>query len=148
MERAITRRGESTPLASLQEEMNDLFGHFFGGSSLVWPERTYWPAINIADKEDAVVVTAEVPGCKPEDIEISVHGNTMSISGEKKEKTEEKKKNYYHMESRYGSFRRELILPAEVNADKIEAKCQEGVLTITLPKAEKAKAKKIKVKAE
>ncbi|MCF7957996.1 MAG: Hsp20/alpha crystallin family protein [Phycisphaerae bacterium] len=89
-----------------------------------------------------------MPLCKPDDIEISVHGNTMSISGEKKEKIEEKKKDYYHMESRYGSFRRELILPAEVHADKIEARCQEGVLTITLPKAEKAKARKIMVKAE
>lgn len=145
MERAITRKREGTPLTRMQEEMNDLFGRFLGESNLVWPERTYWPAINIADQEDAVVVTAEVPGCKPDDIEISVHGNTMSISGEKKEKTEEKKKGYYHMESRFGSFRREMILPAEVNADKIHAKCQEGVLTITLPKAEKAKAKKIEI---
>ena len=94
------------------------------------------------------MVTVEVPGCKPDDIEISVHGNTMSISGEKKEKTEEKKKDYYHMESRYGSFRREMILPAEVNADKIQAKCQEGVLTITQPKADKAKAKKVKSRAD
>ena len=147
MERAVTRRREGGPLARQQDEMSDLFGRLFGDSNLVWPERTYWPAINIAEKEDAVLVTAEVPGCKPEDIEISVHGNTMSISGEKKEKTEEKKKDYYHMESRYGSFRRELILPAEVDAERIEAKCQEGVQTITLPKAEKAKAKKIKIQS-
>jgi HSP20 family protein len=148
MERAITRRRGGGPLTRLQDEMNDLFGRFFGdGGSLFWPERTYWPAINIADKDDVVIVTAEVPGCKPDDIEISVHGNTMSISGEKKEKSEEKQRDYYHMESRYGSFRREMILPAEVNADKIEAKCQEGVLTITLPKTEKAKARKIKIQS-
>ena len=145
MERAITRKREGAPLTRMQEELNDLFGRFFGESNLVWPERTYWPAINIADHEDAVVVTAEVPGCKPDDIEISVHGNTMSISGEKKEKTEEKKKDYYHMESRYGNFRRELILPAEVDADKIDAKCEAGILTITLPKSEKAKSRKIKI---
>jgi len=147
MERAITRKREGAPLTRMQEEMNDLFGRLFSGSNLLWPERTYWPAINVADQDDAVVVTAEVPGCKSDDIEISVHGNTMSISGEKKEKTEEKNKDYYHMESRFGSFRREMILPAEVNSDKIQAKCQEGVLTITLPKAEKAKAKKVEIQS-
>jgi len=147
MERTIARRKDTSPLVRQQEAMNDLLGQFFGESNLLWPERTYWPAINIADQEDAVVITAEVPGCKPNDIEISVHGNTMSLSGEKKEQTEEKNKNYYHMESRYGSFRREIILPAEINADKIHARCQEGVLTITLPKAEKAKAKKIEVQS-
>ena len=88
----------------------------------------------------------EIPGCKSEDIEISVHGNSLSIKGEKKERSEEKKENYYHMESRYGNFHRELVLPAEIDADKVQAKCEECVLKITLPKSEKAKAKIIEVK--
>jgi HSP20 family protein len=87
-----------------------------------------------------------VPGCKAEDIDISVYGNTLTISGEKKETEEEKRKDYYHVESTYGSFRRDLTLPTEVDESKIDAVCKNGVLTITLPKAEKSKAVKVKVK--
>ena len=141
------RRRETADIMRLPQRMSDLFQNLMGEWDPFAGERGFWPALDFADREDAIVIKAELPGCKPDEIEISVHGNTMSISGEKKEKTEEKKKNYYHVESRYGSFRREMILPAEVNADKIQAKCQEGVLTITLPKAEKAKAKKIEIQS-
>ena len=92
------------------------------------------------------MVRAEVPGCKAEDVDISVYGNKLTISGEKKFSDEKKEKGYYHMESTYGSFRRELALPTEVDQDKIEAECKDGVLSITLPKAAKAKAVKVKVK--
>jgi len=139
------RRREMGDIMHLPQRMSDLFQQLMGEWGPFWSERSYWPALDIADREDAIVIKAELPGCKPDDIEISVHGNTMTISGEKKECKEEKKENYYHVESRYGSFRRDLVLPAEVNADKIEAKCQEGILHITLPKVEKAKAKRIKV---
>jgi len=146
MERALTRRGEGRHLARLQDEMNDLFGRFFGGNNLFGLERTaLWPTIDVAENENEIIVKAEVPGCKPEEIEISVQNQIMTIKGEKKESAEEKKDNYYHMESRYGSFRRDINLPAETSVDKIQAKCHDGVLTITMPKIEKAKAKQIKV---
>ena len=83
---------------------------------------------------------------KPEDIDISVYGNTLTISGEKKEAREDQSDGFYHVESCYGSFRREVTLPADVEEDKIEAVCKDGVLSITLPKAEKSKAVKVKVK--
>jgi len=127
--------------------MDDLFGAFFGD----WPtfsERRVWPAIDVADSENEIVVKAEVPGCKTEDIDISVHGNTLTISGEKKAEEEKKEKGYYHLERSYGSFRRELSLPDGVDPDKVEASCKNGVLTVTLPKSEKAKAVKIKVKGQ
>jgi HSP20 family protein len=140
-----TERGGSE-LARLHDEMDNLIGSFFGEWD--WPgwSRGRWPAIDIAEKENEFVVKAEVPGCKAEDIDISVHGNMLTISGEKKQEEEKKEKGYYHMERSYGSFRRDLTLAAEVDTTKIQAECKDGVLTITLPKSEKAKPTKIKVK--
>jgi len=92
------------------------------------------------------LVKAEVPGCKADDIDISVHGSTLTISGEKKQEEEKKEKGYYHVERPYGSFRRDLNLPADIDTDKIQAECKNGILSITLPKAETAKPVKVKVK--
>ena len=115
-----------------------------------WPlaGRTLWPVIDIAEQEDAFMVNAEVPGCKAEDIDISVHGNTLTISGEKKQDKEEEKRGFYHIERSYGSFRRDLNLGAAVDPEKIDARCKDGILSITLPKTEKSKAVKVKVKEE
>jgi HSP20 family protein len=133
-------------LARLHTEMDDLFDSFFRGLDRPFAGYKAWPAIDVAEEDEAIIVRAEVPGCKADDIEISVHGNVLAISGEKKLEEEKKEKGYYHMESSYGSFRRELNLPAEVDANKIEAVCKDGVLSITLPKAATAKAIKVKVK--
>ncbi len=133
-------------LAGLHGEMDDLFDCFFRGLDKPFAGYKAWPAIDVAEEEDAIVVRAEVPGCKAEDINISVYGNKLTISGEKKLSEEKKEKGYYHVESTYGSFRRELTLPTDVDQGKIDAACKDGVLSITLPKAEKAKAVKIKIK--
>jgi len=135
-------------LGTLRSQMDDLFDGFFRGLDrpLSFLTERAWPAIDVAEKDDAVVVRAEVPGCTPEDIEISVYGNTLTLSGEKKESHEDKGDGYYHLESTYGSFRRDIPMPAEVDSDKIEAVIKDGVLSVTLPKAEKSKAVKVKVK--
>ena len=133
-------------LARLHTEMDDLFDSFFRGLDRPFAGYKAWPAIDVAEEDEAIVIRAEVPGCKADDIEISVHGNTLTISGEKKLQEEKKEKGYYHMESTYGSFRRELNLPADVDAGKIDAVCKDGVLSITLPKAATAKAVRVKVK--
>jgi len=133
-------------LARLHNEMDDLFDSFFRGLDRPFTGYKAWPAIDVAEEEDSIVVRAEVPGCKAEDIEISVYGNKLTISGEKKLSDEKKGKGYYHVESTYGSFRRELTLPTDVDQDKIDAACKDGVLSITLPKAVKAKTIKVKVK--
>ncbi len=140
------KEGGRGSLARLHDEMDDLFRNFFSEGD--WPVRSgsRWPAIDIIEKDGEFMVKAEVPGCKADDIDISVHGNMLTISGEKKQEKEEKEKGYYHVERSYGSFRRDLQLATEVDADKIEATCKDGVLTITLPKSEKAKAVKVKVK--
>jgi len=139
-------RGRNNGLSRLHNEMDDLFDGFFRGLDRPFAGYKAWPAIDVAEEEDAIVVRAEVPGCKAEDIEISVFNNTLTISGEKKLTEEKKEKGYYHVESTYGSFRRELTLPTDVENAKVEAACKDGVLSITLPKAEKSKAVKVKVK--
>lgn len=135
-------------LGRLHEEMDDLLSGFFHGWDMPFFERSHWPAIDIADNENEYLVKAEVPGCKAEDIDISVHGNTLTVSGEKKQSEERKEKDCYHVESSYGTFRRELNIPSEVDAAKIEASCKDGILTIKLPKVKKAKAIKIKIKEQ
>lgn len=138
-------RGE---MARLHSEIDDLFNGFFKGWDTPFLGRKAWPAIDIADQEDAVLIRAEVPGCKADDINISVQADTLTISGEKKESSEKKEKGYYHVESSYGSFRRDLHLPGEIDTEKIEAECKDGILNIKLPKAARAKAVKVKVKGQ
>ena len=135
-------------LARLHNEMDDLFDGFFRGLDRPFAGYKAWPAIDVAEEKDSIIVRAEVPGCKADDIDISVYGNTLTISGEKKLEEEKKEKGYYHIESTYGSFRRELTLPTDVDSSKVEAACKDGVLTITLPKAEKAKKVKVKIKEQ
>ncbi len=141
-------RRNRNELGSFRSQMDDLFDGFFRGLDrpLSFFTERAWPAIDVAEKDDAVVVRAEVPGCTPDDIEISVYGNTLTLSGEKKESHEDKRDGYYHLESTYGSFRRDIPMPTEVDPAKIEAVVKDGVLSVTLPKAEKSKAVKVKVK--
>ena len=134
-------------LARLHGEMDDLFGGFFRGFDGPFAGYKAWPAIDVAEEEDAIIVRAEVPGCKAGDFDISVHGKVLTISGEKKLSDEKKEKGFYHVESTYGSFRREITLPTDVNQSKVDAAYKDGVLSITLPKAEKAKTIKVKIKA-
>jgi len=140
------KKHERGPLARLHDEMDDLFDSFFRGLDRPFFGYKTWPSIDIAETENEFVVKAEVPGCKADDIDISIHGSTLTISGEKKQEEERKEKGYYHVERSYGSFRRDLNLSADVDTDKIEAECKDGVLTITLPKAETSKPVKVKIK--
>ncbi|MHC4743657.1 MAG: Hsp20/alpha crystallin family protein [Planctomycetota bacterium] len=139
-------RVRNNGLTRLHHEMDDLFDSFFRGLDRPFKGYKTWPAIDVAEEENAIIIRAEVPGCKAEHIEISVLGDKLTISGEKKLAEEKKEKGYYHVESSYGSFRRELTLPTNVDQKKIDAVCKDGVLSITLPKAEKSKVVKVKVK--
>ena len=133
--------------ARAQSEMQDMARSLFGKWDMptAW-QGVAWPAIDIADQEHEYVVKAEVPGCKIEDIELSVGGNILTIRGEKKQEQEVNEKGYYHVERSFGSFRRDLNLAGDVDIAKIDAECKNGVLFIRLPKTEKAKTAKINVK--
>jgi HSP20 family protein len=99
------------------------------------------PAIDIVEKDKAFEVTAELPGLDAKDIELQLADGMLTIKGEKQEEREEKTKDRYVSERRYGSFRRSLQVPGSVDAEKIEATYKSGVLTVTLPKSPEAEKK-------
>lgn len=144
----ITRYRTPGTLGTLRNEVDDLFDRFFGDWPLSpgLPRGEYWPALDLAEDGNKLVVKAELPGIKPEEVELSVQDNTLTLAGEKKEESEEKKENFYHSERRYGAFRRTIQLPTSVDPDKVEAKFNDGVLTVILPKDERALPKRIAVK--
>jgi HSP20 family protein len=153
---SVPVKESDSPLYSFQQRMNDMFDEFFGGFNLALPgaleERVgaFRPSIDVKEGEKEIVVKAELPGLEEKDIEVLLAEDTLTIKGEKKEEKEDKGKNYYHLERSYGVFHRVIPLPAEVDAKKVEAKFKNGVLSIVLPKTEKAKAtgKKISIKTE
>jgi len=106
------------------------------------------PSVEMYEKEDKFVVRAELPGMKKEEIDVSVVGNTLTISGERKAETEVKEEDYYRCELCYGKFSRSISLPAAVDAAKVDASYENGILEITLPKIEAAKPKKITIKTK
>ncbi|MGH2606489.1 MAG: Hsp20/alpha crystallin family protein [Anaerolineales bacterium] len=105
------------------------------------------PAIDMYQTDDDVVVKATLPGVRPEDLNIAVTGDLLTIRGESKEESNSNGVNYHVRERRYGSFSRTLPLPTAVLADKAQADFENGILTLTLPKAEEVKPKTITVKA-
>jgi len=110
------------------------------------PDRAnVYPALLISEDEDAIHVEAEVAGVRPEDVEISIEGETLTIKGERKTPTLEEKVSYHRREVEYGTFNRAVTLPTRINVDKISARSADGILFITLPKAEEVKPKKISV---
>lgn len=122
--------------------------HWQKGNGGFWPslfEPNGGPAVEVSDDADAVHVTAELPGLNKSDFSIELEGDRLIIKGEKKSEKEEKKEGYYYSERSYGSFYRAIPLPCEVNADKIAADYKKGVLKVTLPKTDAAKAKKITI---
>ncbi len=104
-------------------------------------------AVDVVENEDNFIVQASVPGIKPEDLDISLSDNVLTIKGEFKAQEEKEGEKYHIRERRFGRFMRSLSLPVPVNADKIDAVYENGVLTLTLPKAEEVKPKKIAIKA-
>ncbi|MDD4860312.1 MAG: Hsp20/alpha crystallin family protein, partial [Dehalococcoidales bacterium] len=114
------------------------------------PEETLaWaPNIDLFEKGDKLVVRAEVPGIDKEDINISVTGDTLTLSGERKTEKETEEGDYYRSEMSYGKFTRSIVLPEYVDPEKIEATYDNGILEISMAKSEEAKAKKIEIKSK
>ena len=135
-----TRR--SAPLTHLQNAVSSLFDDL-----LSWPaaDRAWAPAIEMSEQENSIIVKAELPGVKPDEIELSVEDSVLTISGRKKEEATEEGEGHYRSERRYGMFRRTIPLAASVDAEKVEANYRDGVLELHMPKSEKMKAKKIEI---
>ena len=125
-------------MARVQDEVSRLWGSTRNGSS-------FSPAVNVHEDDKAYAVSVELPGLKAEDVDIEVDDGVLTLKGEKKFEAEKEDKGYHLIERRYGSFTRRFTLPKTVNADGIEASMSDGILTVTLPKVEAPKPKKISV---
>ncbi|HEX5443312.1 MAG TPA: Hsp20/alpha crystallin family protein [Pirellulales bacterium] len=143
-----TQRGDLAPLSEFRREVDRLFDSFLR-EPFAWPEWGFsspWnPSLDVRETDDAVMVRAEVPGVKPDDINISVAGNVLVLSGEKKEAEEKQGNGVRHSERRFGSFRREISLPAGIDADQVTADYAHGVLTVKIAKSPEAAPKRIPV---
>ena len=147
-------------LRSAQDEllqMNRMYGQRllppgqfgqFGQRLEARPSTQAWaPAVDISERPDAYLVTVELPGVKLDDLTITLEDGLLTIQGERQFTSESSEQQYHRVERRYGSFRRSITLPSQVQADAIEASFEDGVLEVVVPKAEEAKPKKISVRA-
>ncbi len=157
-ERMPARR-ERDPFTALRDRMDRLFEDFTGAwewpllrevRPFEWRMEAFIPRVDIKDEDNQLKVEAELPGVSEKDVELSISGDMLMISGEKKQEKEEKEKGYYRVERSYGSFQRAIPLPVDVDRDKVQASFKNGVLTVTLPKSPEAmkQTKKIPIKAE
>jgi HSP20 family protein len=145
----VKRKPEESPraLMNIQDQINQLFDMAFGRSPATAEEMAL-PAVDLSEDKDNVYVDADIPGMEQKDINVSMKDDYLVISGNKEEVREEKKKNYYRSERLQGSFYRQVMIPASVDAAKVKAMYKNGVLKVTLPKKEEAKGKEIKVNVE
>ena len=134
-------------MVSMRNLMDRAFDDFFNRTSMTMDGYGIVD-IDMAQTDDDVIIKASVPGVNPEDLNISVTGDTLTIRGEVKEDKEIEEANYQIRERRIGSFARSVLLPSTVVADKAKAEFENGVLRLTLPKAEEVKPKTITVKAK
>ena len=149
---ALTRK-PSPSFFSTRDPFNGLFDrafdNFWNDSDFVADgesgQRTWLPAVDIYENDDAFVATADLPGLKKDDIDVALEDNVLTVSGERKFEAREGEGSFRRVERSYGTFRRSFALPRGVDSTKVEAKFKDGVLTLTLPKSEVAKGRKITV---
>lgn len=148
MSDGLTRWDPFREMVTLREAIDRLFAESFVRPGTAFPFLgAEGPAVDMYQTKDEIVVKAAIPGVKPEDIDISVTSDLLTIKGETKEEEKIEEGNYLRKERHYGQFYREFALPTQVNADKAKAEFEHGVLTLRLPKAEAVKPKSITVKA-
>lgn len=145
-------------MLDFRREMDHLFDKFFSGQhgwggehGWEWPAQLGWtgepmPSVDVSENDERITIQAEVPGVSPEDLEISVSGNILTVRGEKKACSEEKHDDFYHSERTFGSFTRRIELPTTADLEKIEAEECNGVLTIKVAKQPAAHSKRVEVK--
>jgi len=145
--------GESSPMLALRNELDRLFDSFVREpfDAMDWPAWAtgkWSPAIDVAENDEALTVRAELPGIDPKDLEVTVVGNQIVLSGEKKESEESREEGVYHSETRYGSFRRTVPLPEGIDTENVDAQYANGVLTLRLPKTLPTDTKHIEIQVK
>jgi len=142
----VRRTDPFRDLARLTRRMDDAFRGVPAWDGDNGDTMAAWtPSMDVIEKEDQILLRAELPGMTEEDVELTVENGTLTLQGEKRFEHEESEGQYRRIESRYGSFYRSFSLPNSVDQDRIDARFNKGVLEVTLPKVEKAKPKKISV---
>jgi HSP20 family protein len=137
------------PMFTLQQRLNRLFEDTFLPLGAEPFSMAAWsPSCDIYETESEIVVKAEIPGVKKEDVKLSLQDNVLTLSGERKFEEETKKENYVRVERGYGSFTRSFTLPTYVDAKKISAEFKDGLLEVKLPKSEAAKPKEVEIKVK
>ncbi len=146
---AMSRWDPFRDLASIQNELNRLFGRTFGSeaASEEAADVRWVPPVDVAESEDRYVVVAELPGLAAEDVDISVENNVLTVRGERRFYQGLNEREFHRIERRFGSFGRSVTLPQLADADRIQASFDAGVLTIEIPKKEEAKPRRIQIKA-
>lgn len=138
------------PFRTFQQKLDRLLGEDYGLLAPTGEENwalTAWaPACDICETENEIIVKAELPGMKKEDVNVSFENNTLTIRGERKFEDETKRENYHRVERRYGEFIRSFLLPSFVDTGKINAEFKDGILRVALPKREEAKPKQVEIK--
>ncbi len=144
----IVRWRPFSEISSMQREMNRLFDNFISSEDREEYRGVWRPNVDIKETSDTVVILAELPGMQKEDIKLTIRDNLLQISGDKKQVSEQKGETWHRVERSSGSFCRSFTLPSLVDSGKINATFKDGILQITLPKAEQAKPKEIAIKTE
>ena len=140
MPRTLTRWDPFTELGELRTRFDRLFDEWLDGG-----ERAWTPAIDVVREDGHLVVRADLPGVKPEEVKIEVEDDILTVSGEHRENKEEKDKHYVRRERRYGSFSRSMTLPKGVTAKDIKAKTHNGVVEVTIPLPTEVKKETVKI---
>ena len=135
-------------MMTLREAMDRLFDDAFTHPLSVFKDGWTVPAIDMYQTDDEIVVKAALPGIKSDEVQINITGEVLTLKGEVKQNEDKKEKAWHIHEQRWGSFERSVVLPTEVVADKAKAEFENGILNITLPKAEEVKPKVINIKAK
>jgi HSP20 family protein len=141
MAAGMTRWEPFAELAELRDRLDRAFGEISGGEA-----RTWAPRVDVVREKERIVVQAELPGIKPEEVEISVEGDVLTISGHHEQNKEEKDEHVVRCERRYGSFSRSMPLPSGVDPDQIEADFADGVLEVSIPVPAEKEAKRVEIK--
>ncbi len=143
MTRFVPMRTPFEDVAGLQKRLNSIFNDFAGESSI--SNAGFVPAVDVYEDADKLVLKLEIPGVKPEDVDIKLENQTLVIKGERKFESNEKAENFHRIERRFGTFVRSFTLPQTVDSNSVSATADAGVLTISLAKKAEAQPKQIKV---
>lgn len=153
------KRRELEPFRGLRDEVDRLFEEFFRGwprpFAPAWPARgaesgqgEFWPTVNLKETNDEFVLTAELPGLEKKELNLSLTEDSVTLKGERRAEKETKEENYHYQETSFGTFERVVALPGRIKPAEATAKLKDGVLTLTLPKAEETKKREIRIEVK